>query len=276
MINQLFYEFWEDSIPDVQSRDFDTGYLDVDLINDIVGIRRCGKTYTMFFLMKYLLEKKRISKKQILYLNFENRRLRPLRSEYFNNIIEFIYAEKLLDEFKKIYVFLDEIQNMENWEKWVRSAYDEFKGRIKIIISGSNANLLKKDYATLLTGRHLTINLYPLSFKEFLRFNNFKVGNKKVFTEKEKSLLAKYLGDYIKFGGFPEVVLSHRKEEILQQYFYDIITRDIISREKIRKGASLIEEIGIYPISNTASLFSFRKITNFFNSRGNKISVPTL
>jgi len=277
MVKELFYEFWEKTLPEVRTRELDIGRLDTDLINDIVGIRRCGKTYFMFLFIKHLLDDENVNKNQILYLNFENRKLHPLKESYFNDIVDFVYAEKLLDRFKKIYLFLDEVQNINGWEKQLRSIYDEFKGKVKIVISGSNASLLKKDYATLLTGRHLTINLYPLSFKEFLNFNNFSVNNKKIFTEREKSLIRKYLTEYIKSGGFPEVVLADEyKEDILQQYFGDIITRDIISRERIRKDAFLVEEIAAYLINNISNLFSLRKISNFFGSSGNKISVPTL
>ena len=277
MVKELFYEFWEKTLPEVRTRELDIGRLDTDLINDIVGIRRCGKTYFMFLFIKHLLDDENVNKNQILYLNFENRKLHPLKEGYFNDIVDFVYAEKLLDRFKKIYLFLDEAQNINGWEKQLRSIYDEFKGKVKIVISGSNASLLKKDYATLLTGRHLTINLYPLSFKEFLNFNNFSVNNKKIFTEREKSLIRKYLTEYIKSGGFPEVVLADEyKEDILQQYFGDIITRDIISRERIRKDAFLVEEIAAYLINNISNLFSLRKISNFFGSSGNKISVPTL
>jgi len=277
MVKELFYEFWEKTLPEVRTRELDIGRLDTDLINDIVGIRRCGKTYFMFLFIKHLLDDENVNKNQILYLNFENRKLHPLKEGYFNDIVDFVYAEKLLDRFKKIYLFLDEAQNINGWEKQLRSIYDEFKGKVKIVISGSNASLLKKDYAALLTGRHLTINLYPLSFKEFLNFNNFSVNNKKIFTEREKSLIRKYLTEYIKSGGFPEVVLADEyKEDILQQYFGDIITRDIISRERIRKDAFLVEEIAAYLINNISNLFSLRKISNFFGSSGNKISVPTL
>ncbi|PIU51891.1 hypothetical protein COS91_02065 [Candidatus Desantisbacteria bacterium CG07_land_8_20_14_0_80_39_15] len=277
MVKELFYEFWEKTLPEVRTRELDIGRLDTDLINDIVGIRRCGKTYFMFLFIKHLLDDENVNKNQILYLNFENRKLHPLKESYFNDIVDFVYAEKLLDRFKKIYLFLDEAQNINGWEKQLRSIYDEFKGKVKIVISGSNASLLKKDYAALLTGRHLTINLYPLSFKEFLNFNNFSVNNKKIFTEREKSLIRKYLTEYIKSGGFPEVVLADEyKEDILQQYFGDIITRDIISRERIRKDAFLVEEIAAYLINNISNLFSLRKISNFFGSSGNKISVPTL
>jgi hypothetical protein len=275
MIKEIIYEYWQGSLPEIKSRDFNFKLIQSELINDVIGIRRAGKTYLLFFIIQYLLRQGGIDKKATLYINFENRKLYSVKGDYFNQIIEVIYAEKLLERFKKVYLFLDEIQNILDWQRYIRSIYDEFKSKIKIFISGSNAKLLGKEYAGLLTGRHLSINVFPLSFKEFLNFNNL-LSTRTDVLEKERSLVKKALGDYIKFGGFPEVVLSSPKEEILTQYFSDIITRDVIFRQNLRKGLSVIEELGICLLNNTANLISFRKLTNFFCSKGAKISLPTL
>ena len=223
----------------------------------------------MFSKIKELLKK--VDKKSIIYINFENRKLFPLKKEYFNEIIEFIHFENLLDK-GKIYLFLDEVQKIDGWEKYIRSIYDEFKGKIKIFVSGSNASLLSKDYGTLLTGRHLSKTLMPLSFKEFLRFKKYEI--KKVLTEKDRANIKKFLEEYLDFGGFPEVVLSENKEQMLSQLFNDILTKDILSRN-IRK-ESTIEEFSYYLAGNVSSLLSFNKMANYFKSRGIKISVPTI
>ena len=267
MIKEIIYEFWEKELPEIIPREdkIDSS----DLINDIVGIRRCGKTFLMFSKIKELLKK--VDKKSIIYINFENRKLFPLKKEYFNEIIEFIHFENLLDN-GKIYLFLDEVQKIDGWEKYIRSIYDEFKGKIKIFVSGSNASLLSKDYGTLLTGRHLSKTLMPLSFKEFLRFKKYEI--KKVLTEKDRANIKKFLEEYLDFGGFPEVVLSENKEQMLSQLFNDILTKDILSRN-IRK-ESTIEEFSYYLAGNVSSLLSFNKMANYFKSRGIKISVPTI
>ena len=267
MIKEIIYEFWEKELPEIIPREdkIDSS----DLINDIVGIRRCGKTFLMFSKIKELLKK--VDKKSIIYINFENRKLFPLKKEYFNEIIEFIHFENLLDK-GKIYLFLDEVQKIDGWEKYIRSIYDEFKGKIKIFVSGSNASLLSKDYGTLLTGRHLSKTLMPLSFKEFLRFKKYEL--KKVLTEKDRANIKKFLEEYLDFGGFPEVVLSENKEQMLSQLFNDILTKDILSRN-IRK-ESTIEEFSYYLAGNVSSLLSFNKMANYFKSRGIKISVPTI
>lgn len=276
MIRETVYEYWESPLPSLQERSFDFNLLYLDLINDIVGIRRAGKTYLMFQIIKYLTEKEKLNKKSTIYINFENRRLYPLRSKYLNDLVELIYEERLLDKFEKIYLFLDEIQNLQNWEKYIRNIYDEFKGRIKIFLSGSNMKLLGREYAYLLSGRHITLVLYPLSFKEFLKFKGILPKRKNIILEKERAIIKKTLNEYIQYGGFPEIVLSGLKEKILQQYFSDIISRDVVFKEKIRKDIALLEELSIYLISNIANLNSFRRLTNLFNSRGMKITLPTL
>lgn len=267
MIKEIIYEYWEKELPKVIPREdkIDSS----DLINDIVGIRRCGKTFLMFSKIEELLKK--VDKKSTIYINFENRRLFPLSQKYFNDIIEFIYSEKLLEK-GKIYLFLDEVQKIDGWEKSVRSIYDEFKGKIKIFVSGSNANLLSKDYGALLTGRHLSKTLMPLSFKEFLKFKDFPT--EKVSTEKDRASVKKLLDEYLTFGGFPEIVLSDNKEQILSQLFNDILSRDILNRN-VRK-ESILEEFASYLAGNISCLLSFNKMTGYFKSRGIKVSVSTL
>ncbi|MCM8826725.1 MAG: ATP-binding protein, partial [Candidatus Omnitrophica bacterium] len=274
MIKEIIYEYWKGNLPVVKPRDLDFKFIETDHINDIVGIRRAGKTYILFFIIQNLLHKN-MDKKATIYINFENRKLHPLKGDYFNQIIEVIYAEKLLEKFKRIYLFFDEVQNVPQWQKYLRSIFDEFKSKIKIFISGSNAKLLGKEYANLLTGRHLSINVFPLSFREFLVFNNFVVESLDSLVEKEKSLIKKLLEDFIRFGGFPEVVLNSSKEEILSQYFSDIISRDVLFKQNLRKGLYSIEELGFYLLDNIANLTSFRRLTNLFLSRGTKISLPT-
>ena len=267
MIKEVIYEYWQEGLPEVITREIGIG--SSDLIIDIVGIRRCGKTFLMFSEIKDLLRK--VDKKSTIYINFESRKLFPLRQEYFNEIVEFIHSEKLFER-GKVYLFLDEVQRIAGWEKFVRSIYDEFKGKIKIFVSGSNAALLSREYGALLTGRHLSRTLMPLSFKEFLNFKQYKTG--KVLTEKDRANIKKYLEEYLYFGGFPEVVLSENKEQMLNQLFNDILSRDILSRNIRKEG--IMEEFAYYLAGNVTSLLSFNKMASYFKSRGIKISVPTL
>lgn len=271
VLGRIIQEYWSKKLPETKKRDIELP-LEKNFINDIVGPRRSGKTYLMYLTIKKILEK--TDNKATIYINFENRKLLPLRETYFNDLIEFIYAEKLIERYKVVYLFLDEVQRIDKWEQYVRSIYDEFKDTIKIFVSGSSANLLSKEYSKLLTGRHLTTHVTPLSFKEFLHFNNIKISLKNI-TEKDESILKKKLTEYIKTGGFPDVVLGKEKDDIISQLFTDIVTRDVLSRIDVRK-EDIVEEFSYYLASNVSHLLSFNKMKNYFTSRGMKISVPTL
>ncbi|UCF07826.1 MAG: ATP-binding protein [Thermoplasmata archaeon] len=266
-IERVIRDYWQSELPEVKEREINP-FINEQTITDIVGPRRAGKTYLMFSLIK------RLPKKSTIYINFENRRLLPLKDEYFNDIVEFIFAEQILAKKKKVYLFLDEVQRIAGWERYVRSIYDEFKGKIKIFVSGSSANLLSKDYARLLTGRHLTCVVLPLSFREFMVFRDMKI-NDKIPTEKEESLIKKYLKEYMTHGGFPEVALGKQKDTMLSQLFSDIVSRDILSRAEIRN-ENVMEELSNYCASNVSNLLSFGKMTRYFKSRGIKTSTPTL
>jgi len=271
-INPIIYDYWDSKLPETKKREVKIDAKS-DLVSDIVGIRRAGKTYLMFETIKRLLAK--TSKRATIYINFENRKLLPLSPDYFNQTISFIHQENLLEKYKKVYLFFDEVQRIEGWEKFIRSIYDEFKGRIKIFVSGSSANLLSREYGKLLSGRHLTAGVFPLSFKEFLEFKNFKLG---ILSERKIERIKKLLEEYLKFGGFPEIVLQDKqkeKENLLNQLFSDILFRDVLGRTETRK-QQVIEEFAYFLSSNIANLLSFNKMANYFKSRGIKVSVPTL
>jgi len=278
-LRMVIEEYWRSErseLPKAKARDTKLK-VESDLINDVIGPRRAGKTYLMFLTIKELL-KSGVDKKATVYINFENRKLLPVTPEYFNYLIEFIYARRLLDEYEKIYVFLDEVQRVEGWEKYVRSIYDEFKGRIKMFVSGSTSKLTSSELSYLLTGRHLTSHVFPLSFREFMVFKGFEYGyGEEYLIEKDISVIKEMLREYIMFGGFPEVVLAQAessKEELVQTLFVDIVSRDILPRLKRKR--EIAEEIAYFLASNTGKLVSFTKLSGMLNTRGIKISVPTL
>jgi predicted AAA+ superfamily ATPase len=272
MIRDIIYDYWDSDLPEMVERE--TGAdIDTELINDIVGIRRSGKTYLMFGVIKELLEK--VDKKATIYVNFENRRLLPLTSDYFNQVVSFMYQEKLFERFEKVYLFFDEVQRINEWERFVRSLYDEFRGKLKIFVSGSSANLLSKEYGELLTGRHLTTGVFPLSFREFLKFKGVEMEKR---SEKAIAQTRKFLEEYLEFGGFPEIVLQDakkKKEDMLNQLFGDILSRDILGRTNARKG-QIVEEFSYFLSSNISNLLSFGRMAKYFSSRGIKVSLPTL
>jgi len=260
------------TLPEARPRDV-RPFMDGDHICDIIGPRRAGKTYLMFLTMKELTRK--VPKEAVIYLNLEDRRLLPLRGDCFNDLVAFIHQEGLMEGHGKVYLFLDEVQRVDGWERYIRSIHDEFKGRIKIFVSGSSAHLLGKECSRLLTGRHVTTQVFPLSFNEYLAFQGMDCG-KGTRTEKEETLIKRHLKDYLLHGGFPEVVLAPGDKDLLiSQLFSDIVARDILSRTDVRNKVA-IDEFARFLGANVSNLLSFGKMARYFKSRGLKVSVPTL
>src|ERR1035437_7909016 len=187
----------------------------------ITGIRRCGKSTLLFQL---------ISEKypQAFFLNFDDNRLYGFENNDFSRLDEVISESG-----KKILIF-DELQEVDGWERYVRQKLDE---NYKVILTGSNASLLSKELGTKLTGRYLSRELFPFSFREFARFESLE--------HNEKTLL-----QFMKLGGFPEYVKS-KQPEILSHLFDDILIRDIVVRYGIRDIKSL-QRLALYLVSNTA------------------------
>ncbi len=265
-LRMLIEEYWRNDIPVAIERDIDID-LSSRFIVDIVGPRRAGKTYLMYLTIRKLLEEG-VSKKNTIYINFERRILYPLTPEYFNDLVEIIYEEGIEG---KIYLFLDEVQRVNEWEKFVRSIYDEFGSRIKIFVSGSTSKLTSSAMSTLLTGRHITRIVLPLSFREFLRFRNYEVPE--VPVESDIVKIKKLLNEYIEYGGFPEVVLMKRKEEYIETLFQDIVLRDVAPRVN---NPLVLEDLAYFLTSIAGKLLSFSKLVRLLKARGIKISVPTL
>jgi len=152
--------------------------------------------------------------------------------------------------------FLDEIQNIDNWEKFVNRMYEQ---GIKVFVTGSNAKLLSSEISTSLTGRNKLIELYPFSFSEYLRFigHSHKLDQ---LTPRSKSLLLKDFNSYTQTGGFP-LVVKENDLELINGYFQDILYRDIISRYKLSQ-VNGIKQIGLYFASNIGKLFSYATLQN--------------
>jgi len=218
------------------------------------GIRRSGKSTIVKQLM-FELNKNNINKKQILYLNLEDYNFaNDLNINLFDNVLK-AYKNYSKNK-KKIFFFIDEIQKVENWEKWIRTKYD-LNENIKFIITGSSASLLSKELSTLLTGRNLSFRVLPLSFNEFLKFSK-----------------TKHLEEYLTYGGFPEVVLEKSKDKksfILQQYFADIVHKDIIDRYQIRNSKQLME-IARYLVSVAGGKVSINKLSKVFGLSKDTVS----
>lgn len=215
-------------------------YLKGSEIIIITGIRRCGKSSLLKLISKKTSDK-------IFYLNFEDIRLSDFNLKNFEEI-EDILSEIYGIKTKVIY-FLDEIQNIKGWERWVNNLYTR---KIKVFVTGSNSSLLSSEISTFLTGRNKVIKLYPFSFREFLRFKNIKIDYK---TTDEKRAIIHGFNEYFEKGGFP-LIIKENDLELSKQYFGDILNKDIIQRYGIRKIKEM-NDLVIYLFSNVSKTYSY-------------------
>ena len=260
-------------LPDMVERDIDIP-LDIKSIVSIIGGRRVGKTYMMYHTVKRLEKDK--SRNNILYINFEDERLRNLDADDLNDMLKVFY-EVAKPEGGDIYLFLDEVQSVRDWDKWVRRIYDT--GKYHVYISGSSSKLLSREISASLRGRSIDYIVFPFSFKEFLRV-------KKVIIEEldrlsyleERGRIIGYLNEYMEYGGYPEVVLEEDmdiKIRLLQSYYNAIFYRDVVERYNIRS-PSLLDIFLRYCIANHSKYISISKIYNFIKSMGYKVGKATL
>ncbi len=224
----------------------------------ISGVRRCGKSYLILSILNDLPD--------ALYVNFEDERLAGFKVDNLKEIYKSFIEIK--NPGQKPYFLLDEIQEVFGWEKWVRRMHDSKK--LNFILTGSNASLLAPEIATTIGGRNIEINLFPLSFKEFIEIKKFKIN---YLTENKTAKIKYYLNEYMEFGGFPNVSLvsgAFEKKKILSGYFNTIVYKDIIKRFEIRD-VEQFREFAVYLITNSSALTSYYKLKNIF-----KIGVETV
>lgn len=243
--------------------------LDSKKIITIIGSRRCGKTYYLYQLMDML--PKSVKREDIIYINFEDERLN-LKGEDLHLLLD-AYYELYPNNKNELYFFFDEIQNIQNWEKFIRRIYDTVSKHI--IITGSSSKLLSKEIATSLRGRSITYELFPLTFKEYL---NFKGINKiDIYSTRNRASIVKSFNDYLFDGGFPEVVNYDRdlKIKTMQSYLDVMIYRDIIERYDI-KNATALKYFIKKSLSNISNYLSVNKLFNELKSSGIKISKDSI
>lgn len=227
----------------------------------ITGVRRSGKSSLMKLIADELKEKFKVPSKNILYLNFEDERFTDFSWRDFEKINE-LFLETYSPSGRK-YFFLDEIQNVKGWEKWLNRLY-QFED-IKVFVTGSNATLLSSEISTALTGRNRQLTNWPFSFKEFLSLKKYSLDKEDFYLREKKAKLKNLFREYIKFGSFPEV-LKIKDTTLLEQYFKDIIYRDVLVRYSIRNPKEL-KELCLYLSSNIATIYSYENIRNFIKGK---------
>ena len=230
--------------------------LNLKQIKDIIGVRRSGKTTTLYQIVK-ILEENEEKSKNIVFLNFDDT---EINSAPFEEIIKTI--EKINPEIN--YLFLDEIQQKNGWERWIRTLYDTNKYK-QIFISGSSASLLTQEIGRVLTGRHITFTVFPFSFKEYLVYIGWKDFSKN-YLEYNKNKILHYLMTYLDGGGFPEVIGKNKFERkiILTNIYNDILARDISARHNV--SYDITRKISYHLLSNNSKEFSYRSIANAVDS----------
>lgn len=206
-----------------------------------------------------LIDEQRVPASDILFVNFEDPRFRVLEVSLLDNIFE--TYRSTLHPYGRPFVFLDEVQEVAGWEKWVRTMHE--LGKATLVVSGSNAHLMSRELATALTGRHLDHKVFPLSFEEFLHFRKVPPYHETAIPPSEHEM-QEFLREYMEFGGFPEVVERAQKKELLLTYANDSIEHDLIERYRIRKGEKL-RELAHWYFSNVAELISYTRVAKWLH-----------
>lgn len=235
---------------------FLTSWKDEDVIKVVSGVRRCGKS-TLFEMFKQQLRKEGVKEKQIISINFEDIDFDNLRTPTaLNN-----YIKEHIQEKNNYYVFLDEIQNVSEFERVVNSL--QLNEKLDIYLTGSNAYFLSGELATLLTGRYVELKMLPLSFKEYLSVN------------KDKTQLEAY-NNYLK-SSFPYAITLDelKKRQYLEGIYSTVVLKDIVKRLSVTD-VSVLEQLIRYMYAEIGNLHSINKITNTLNSSGSKITNKTV
>jgi predicted AAA+ superfamily ATPase len=236
-------------------------FVDTAEVVALIGPRRAGKSTVLFQLMAARLAAG-VEPQGILHLNLEEPALAP---ELGLPLLDRLYDLYRAEVFPRgrAYLFLDEVQRLAGWERWVRARAETED--VKIFVTGSSAALMSRELATLLTGRHLTFKVLPLDFREFLAFRGIEPPAEPRLAG-SPPVLRHALLDYLRWGGFPEVVLAadeRRKEALLKQYFEDVLFKDLALRHQIRDLPTL-RSLAVHLLSQTASLVSLQRVASIF------------
>ena len=236
--------------------EFLTSWKDEDVIKVVSGVRRCGKS-TLFEMFKPYLIKNGVKEKQIISINFEDIKFDDLR----NPTALHTYIKKQIQENVNYYLFLDEIQNVKEFERVVNSL--QLNKNLDIYLTGSNAYFLSGELATLLTGRYVELKMLPLSFNEYLSIN------------KDEKRLEAY-NNYLK-SSFPYAITldETKKRQYLEGIYSTVVLKDIVKRLNVTD-VSVLEQLIRYIYAEIGNLHSINKITNTLNSSGSKITNKTV
>lgn len=238
-------------------------YTDTPFVKVLTGVRRCGKSTILKMIMEKLQNERGISEDQIVFMRFDSMEYEDMTAK---QMFEAVKAK--LSENKKTYFFLDEVQEIEGWEKVVNSLASDYD--VDLYVTGSNSRMMSSEISTYLTGRYVSFRIFPLSFEEYLTFRKEYTEVKDVHAE---------LADYIRLGGFPATHLRDYSQDevytIVRDIYNSTIFSDIVRRNQIRK-VDQLERVVKYTFSNVGNTFSAKSISDYLKSEHRKIDNETV
>ena len=261
------WNYWFSSPPDTFSRvDYEEEIARKSTAGEVIvikGVRRSGKSTLLINETKRLIASG-TNPKNILFVNFEDQRFKMFDTQNLLQEIKDVYLEYMQPD-GDIVIMLDEVQNIPAWEKWILKEY-ELTGNT-LYVTGSNSHLLGVEFGTALSGRYLDVEIFPLSFKEYLAFCRIDVSTKALFIH-NKMKIKQIFNEYIEFGGFPKIALQKEKslkKDTLKIYYDSILLKDIVARYK-HKNYQMLNELSLFILSNNATINAYNKLKNNFGT----------
>lgn len=274
LLETLIEEFQSNLVETEQSVSRHFSFPDADeMIKVAIGVRRSGKTYFLYQFIHQLL-KQDVPLSAILYINFEDDRLLPMDKKMMANLLDAFYSLYPENHQRRCYLFLDELQNIEDWQLVIRRFFDT--KNVQIYLSGSSAKLLSKEIATTLRGRSLSIEIWPYNFNEYLLAHSIQKP-KKPIGKMALDIMGKHFLNFLKVGGFPAIQAfpDNLRRETLQNYVETVIFRDVIERHRVTN-IDLLKYLTGSLLKNFAAPFSSNKFYNDIKSQGYQVAKDTI
>ena len=258
---KVISDWFTRTLPNIYERDIDIP-LDVDVVVSIVGPRRSGKTFMVYSLISRL--ERFLPRGNVLYINMEHERLRHLSTEDLGDMITAYNEIGKLDGTKQIYLFLDEVQVVDGWNRWINRMYESKK--YHIYLTGSTSQLLSREIATEMRGRSISYIVFPYSYREILKLKNRDIPDSEILARSEKrGEIITVLEDYLQHGGYPETLNNPSiREKLLQSYIDAIVLRDVGERFNVE--TLLLSYIFEYLSSSYSKYFSGSKAYQFLKT----------
>lgn len=235
----------------------------------LIGLRRAGKSFLLYQEIQTMMTKDNLSREDFLYVNFEDERLSMIKAE---ELGLFLDAYQELYPGKRPQIYLDEIQNVEGWEKFARRLADT---GYRVMITGSNARMLSKEIASTLGGRYISREVFPFSFHEYLEYHDVVLDGNWVYNQQERSLAVNCFDSYFTDGGIAESFKFTDKREYLNSLYQKILVGDIVERNKIRN-SRVFRLLAKKLADNVMQPTSLNRLQHIIKSSGDTISMPVL